>query len=943
MASLPSSDHWQRLEELFHTALELEPAQRAEFLDRSCDGDAALRREVEALLNSSEKSWGFFQKPLQATAEQVSATAETSQQLGPYRIVRLIGEGGMGKVYLATRADKLYEQQVAIKLVQTHVGRMGDLLMRFSSERQILANLAHPNIARLLDAGISPDGAPYLVMEYIEGVPIDKYVAANALSVRARLELFQTVCSAVEYAHRNLVVHRDIKPGNILVTTEGSAKLLDFGIAKLQQPTGAGDQVLTRATERLMTPEYASPEQARGRAITTATDVYALGALLYALLTGRPPFSIVSRDPLEVAQIICERPPTRPSASVKREAGLPKHEKGKLKGDLDNIVLKALRKEPEKRYATVGELAEDVRRYQEGYPLQAGSGAWSYRAAKFIRRHKIAVSAAVLMTLAVLGFSAGMGILARHARREQSTAAQEAQFLSSLFAAATPDVQRGKTITARDVLDLGAKRIDAELGGQPEVRAAMLDNIGWSYFALGDYDQAKELLEKSYTLRRQTLGDNALPTAESAEHYAEALRIQGNYAAAEPLLRQALSIRQKQAGPRSQQTGESLTDLGECLFLLGRLTEAEPILRQAINVVSPEWPQAAGARNYLGQVLMAEGRYGEAAQSLHEAVDIDTHVLGADAPDTMISMHNWAGSLMDLGNLTEGEKVERQVLAARQRVSGPDHPDTAYSLNNLGWVLLERGDWAGAEPFLAQNLEYIRKRLGDQHPRLASALNNWARLEQGKGNYDEAEKYYRQALTVLQEDKAGEGFSAAKIEANLGLLELDRGRYSAAEQWSRHALELRKKRGGDQHPDVASSLLDVGIERSFQGDLAGAEPMLRQALEIRSTRLGTAHMLVIAAKVRLGEVLTAEAKLPEAESVLREAVNSAHNSPFALVPWQVADAESALGVCLARRGQNGEARSLIEKSMAALKTHPEAALRKRALAKAASVLAQAGQ
>ena len=950
MAATPGSDHWRKLEELFYGALDLEPSERPAFLDRSCGSDFELREEVEILLNSSDRTWGFFQRPLRAIAGQVTAASDFFvQRIGDYKVIRPLGEGGMGKVYLAARADELYEQQVAIKLVQAGTGHTGDLLLRFSAERQILANLVHPNIARLLDAGIAADGSPYLVMEYIQGVPIDQYVASHALPIRQRLELFRTVCSAVEYAHRNLVVHRDIKPANILVTREGVPKLLDFGIAKLLLRTGATDAKLTRATERLMTPEYASPEQARGHTITTATDVYSLGGLLYALLAGRSPFKLVSRDPLEIARIICERSPTRPSSADHDHASLPKGDEAKLKGDLDNIVLKALRKEPERRYATVAEFSEDVRRYLEGYPLQAGSNAWTYRAAKFVARHKVAMTAAVLMTLAIVGFSIGMGWLARNANRERNKAEQqrlraeqEAEFLSGLFKSATPDAQRGKTITARDVLDLGARRIDRELSGQPEVRAAMLDSIGSSYVALGLYDQAQPLLEQAYLIRKQRLGNENLDVAESASNLAMVARGQGHYSKEEALLREALAIREKLAKGNSALLGETLANLGECLYLQSRAQDAEPALRKAIAVSPENTVVIAGARNYLALVLEKRGAYEEATQLLRSAAEISAQNEGTDSPDYLVAMHNLATAEGTLGNLSEAETTERKVLEIRQRVSGKEHPDTTYSLNNLGSILLERGDWPAAEPYLKESLEINRKQLGEKHPRVATSLNNWGRVLQAKGDYNGAEKYYRQALSLLQENKAGESWGAARIEANLGLLQLDRGDYVGAERYAQQALDLRRKLGGDQNPDFASSLIDVGVARFFQGDASGAEPLLRQALEIRKKvflSVGCAH--IVAAEVRLGEVLTAEGKLPEAEPILRHAVQSAHSSAFTLLSWQVAEAESALGVCLARMNQTAEARSLIQKSSDALKTHPEAAFRRQALERSAGALALA--
>jgi len=886
MATQPTDDRWRQLEAFFYKATEAEPSQRAELLDRFCEEHPPLCQEARALLQSSEETWGFLHDPLREAAQHITASPDlTGEIIGAYRIVRLLGEGGMGRVYLAERADDLYQQQVAMKLVQTGAGLTRDLLMRFTAERQILANLVHPNIARLLDAGLTPDGLPYLVMEYVEGTPLDRCATNHGFSIAQRLNLFRAVCSAVEYAHRNLVVHRDIKPANILVTSEGTPKLLDFGIAKLLQSPGTAGEGLTRETERLMTPEYASPEQVRGQTITTSTDVYALGGLLFTLLTGRPPFRIQSTDPLEVARVICEQAPTRPSLALRQNAEASAGVREKLSGDLDKIALKALRKEPEKRYASVAELSEDVRRYVEGYPLQAGSNAWSYRAYKFIRRNWAGVTAAILMTLAILGFSIGMAVLAKRAREEraravqqQHKAEQEAAFLLGLFQATTPDVERGKTITARDVLDLSVVRINRELGAEPEVRAAMLNSVGSSYLALGLYDQAQPLLEQAYALRKPF--GATMELAESAASLAGLRRAKGEYSAEEPLLREALAIRQKLAGGDRLLLSETLGDLGECLYLQSRTKEAEPVLRDAISIGPQDTQQRAGAQNYLALVLEKRGAFQEAASLLRAAVETSAKNSGTDGTDYLTALHNLAGALSDLGDLQGAEAAERQVLSIRERVSGKDHPDTLYSLNNLGWILLEKGEWEGAEPYLKLALEVNRKRLGVKHPRMAASLNNWARVLQAKGDYAGAEKSYVQALTLLQENHQSENWSAAKIEANLGALRLDRRDYAGAQRYGQQALDLRRKLGGEENPDVASSLVDVGLALAFQGDTSGAEKDMRAALEIRKRLLNAGHPRILASEVRLAEVLMTENKLPGAEAILRDATQSAAQSPF---------------------------------------------------------------
>lgn len=928
---MSTAGDWQRIEQLFHAALEMEPTARPEFLQQSCGTDAHLRHEVESLLASADQTIGFAREAVQQVAQQQSESQFAGKRVGAYKLEKILGEGGMGSVYLATRADEVFHQQVAIKLMHPALRPSRVMLLRFHAERQILASLNHPNIARLLDGGITDDDLPYLVMEYIEGVPIDSYASAKHLSLRQRLQLFQTVCLAVGYAHRHLVVHRDIKPGNILVTNDGVPKLLDFGIAKLLQPEG--NSALTRETERMMTPEYASPEQARGEAVTTATDVYALGALLYQLLTGQPPFKIATRNPLEIARVICEQQPVRPSTAVRNATPSAHSEMKALKGDLDNIILKALRKEPDKRYASVEALAEDVGRYLEGYPVHAASDSWRYRTVKFVGRHRAAVAAALVLVLAITGFSVGMGLFAQRARRERLRAEKQNQFLTSLFQAATPEVEQGKPIMARELLDEGAKRIDQELASEPQVQAAMLDAVGRSYFALGIYDKAQAMLQRADDLREKTLGDSGLDTAATLDTLGSVLEAQGGFDKAEPLFRKSLAIRRRILGERDPQTVVVLSDLGQCLYYQNRDAEAETLLRRAIATAPPDTETANGAKNYLALVLERKGAVGEAAQLLRETVESTRRIQGPDSPNYAVCLHNLAGALADLGNLQEAVTTEKEVLDIRRRVSGPDHPDVNYSLNNLGWFLLEEGDWKDAEPYLREGLDRNRRLLGEKNPRVATSLNNWARLLQGQGDYPGAERFYRQALDLLGVGAGKPTWSVAKVEANLGVLHLDRGDYPGAERYARQALEWRQKLGGDTNPDVASSLTDVAIAMSFQGKNADAEPLLRQALDIRKQTLAPGHPKIIAAQVRLGEVLVLENKADAAEPLLREAVQATKGRQFPLLTWQAAEAESALGACLTSLGRTAEGESLIRQSTEGLRTHPEAALRKRALAR----------
>ena len=836
----------------------------------------------------------------------------------------------MGKVYLAARADDVYQKLVAIKLVRTDFAKNEVAAVRFRAERQILATLDHPNIARLLDGGVTAAGVPYLVMEFVDGVPITQYCATHHLAAEERLRLFSAVCTAVEYAHKNLVVHRDLKPANILVTTEGIPKLLDFGIAKLLD-TDLAEQERTRTVDRMMTPEYASPEQIRGDGITTATDVYALGVLLYELLAGRRPFQLETRSPFEVAREICEVEPTAPSVACKANPLLAVPDaQHVLAGELDNIVLMAMRKEPSRRYVSVGAFAGDVQAYLSGYPVQARTDTWGYRSGKFVRRHRTAVALAGLMVVSLIGFSIGMGLLAKRANRERTTAQREAQLLASIFQAASPDQARGHEITARELLDQGAARVERELAGEPEMQATMFDNIGESYLRLGAYDRGQGILQRAYDLRKRAGANLDFATTETS--LATALRLQGKYDQADPLFRDALKIRQAKLGSNDMQVADSLSGLGECLYLEDRFSDAEPVLRQAL-AINRNLDTHAGndTRNYLALVVERSGNYPEAVQLLREALDISQRQNDTDSPDYANTMHNLAGALMDAGDLSEAEDMERQDLALRRQILGNDHPDLGYALNNLGWLLLEKGEPEAARAPLEENLEILRKKLGDQHPRVAVGLNNWGHMLEEEGDYAGAEKSYQQALSILEKTTGAKSWTVAKVLFNEGNLELDRSDPAAAERYGRQALEMHRVLGGEDAPDVASDLILVAEARRFQNDSAAAEPLLRQALAIREKKFPRAHPHLIAAEVRLGEVLIEEGKAQEASPILERAMQMAHTPPFPLLAWQVAEAEHAMGACDAALGHSADAEKLLKQSEGPLQQDPQKAVRIRAL------------
>ncbi len=881
-----------------------------------------MRKEVESLLAASERTLSDLQQPaLEAAREIVAGPAITGKFVGPWQILETIGDGGMGRVYLARRADQAYEQKAAVKIMRSDFGGDPVMLQRFRIERQILAKLNHPNIARLLDGGVSAEGLPYLVMEHVEGVSIDAYCRQRELSVEERLRLFRTVCGAVEYAHRNLVIHRDIKPGNILVTPVGAPKLLDFGIARLLDPEFAGE-ARTRASQLLMTPEYASPEQVRGEPVTTAADVYAMGVLLYELLSGARPFRAKTDNPLEIARLICDETPAPPSVAAKGP------EVRQLRGDLDRIVMMAIRKEPERRYASIEQFSADVEAYIEGYPLQARTATWSYKAGAFVRRHRAGVIAAALFALALAGFGIGMGVLAKRAYRQRETADRERQFLAGMFQAATPEVALGQTITARTLLDRAAGRIDRELGGEPEVRASLTETIAEAYRSLGLADQSLALAQKALRLETASRGANAPETLRTIELLGELYRDKGQYAQAEPLLERVIASRTAAFGPRSPQTAAVMAELGECYYWQAKDDQAISLLRKTLAIDRANGPDyGADTRNYLALTLERKGGFDEARELLQESADIFRRTKGPRSPDYAISLHNLGSALIDRGDLSGAEKMIREAADIRRAVLGTKHPDYVLSLNNLGYIDIEQGDWRKAEPLFKEALAIDRERIGADNPRIAALMNNEARVLEAKGAWQQADDEYNRALNLLRGANAEETWAAAAITANRGILRFDQGNYGAAEQFAQSALALRRKLGGAGTPAFADSLIEVAEDRAFAGDAASAEPLLRQALDIRRKMLWPGHPAIATAEVRLGEALIAEGKASEAEPLLRGALDAVRHEPFPLPAWQIAEAENAYGECLKVSGRGREGEAPAAQSLHALEADPRPAYR----------------
>jgi serine/threonine-protein kinase len=924
-------ERWRRIETLFHQAEALSATRRADFLARACGDDPELRREVESLLAAD----GGVGRALDEAIARAAGSAVGDPilpRIGAWEVLREIGRGGMGTVYLARRADRAFEQQVAIKVIRGGVADRAQI-DRFRAERQILANLDHPAIARLLDGGATDDGLPYLVMEYLEGEPIDRWCDQRCLPIAARLELFLRVCDAVQYAHQNLVVHRDIKPSNILVTAHGAPKLLDFGIAKLLDPAGGQSLALTGSLDRLLTPDFASPEQVRGTPVTTRTDVYALGLLLYLLLTGQPPYRFRSTRPQEIERVVCEQPPTAPSAALLAtadgETTVPPaaaRARGevtarlarRLRGDLDNIVLKALAKEPERRYAAVGELMEDVRRHLEGRPIRARPATLGYRLSRLASRHRTAFASAaavlVLVTVLIALYITGVRRERDRARVEAAKAAQIAGFLTSLFEVSDPGESKGQEVTARELLERGAERIDAELEGQPQVQAALMDVIGKVSRKVGLYDQARRQLERSLEIRTALHGPSHPEVAAGLDDLATLLHETGDYGRAEALFRQSLTMRVALFGDRHADVVASLNNLGSLLQDRGRFEEAEALYRRALALAG-RLPDAANRDdssllNNLGRVLQERGDLEGAEVFLRRALEQRRKLHGDLHPAVESSLASLATLARARGRYAESEALDREALSISQKLYRPPHLRIAMRLNNLSALLKEMGEVAEAERLQRQALAMFRGLYGDRDPRVAMGLNNLANLLHDRGAFAEAKAMHEEALAVNLEIHGEEHPNVAGSYNNLAVLLKDMGDYDAAEPLQRKALALDRALLGDDHPYVAGDLDSLAGLLLERGEPEAALPSAEESLRVKRRQLGDQHADTALTVALIGRILLASGRAAEAEPLLRDAL-AIRRGALPEGHWEIAASESHLGACLTALGRYDQAEPLL--------------------------------
>lgn len=870
-------DTWRRVRSLFDQAVELDGQARASFLDHVLAGEDAVRDAVEALLAADASAEGFMDQPIVArpsTMDDVRDAARLAEagndardeagnenrvkphpsidrlagsHIGHYRVLRRIGQGGMSTVYLAVRDDDTFARRVVLKLVRADRSD-ADLDRRLRTERRILAGLDHANIARLFDGGTTEDGRPYFVMEYIEGLAIDAFADQHQLSIDERLTLFRKVCAAVHYAHQNLIVHRDLKPSNVLVTASGEPKLLDFGIAKVINPELADHEIhATASWLRMMTPQYASPEQARGRPVTTATDIYSLGVVLYQLLAGCLPFDFARCSAREIERIKTEHDPPKPSTASRRpgpDAGSrdeiardrrvrPHDLRRRLSGDLDSIVMKALRSAPQRRYASAERLADDLERYQRGRPVEARQGSWRYRAGKLILRHRSAAVSALLLGAMLLATAAMLFAQHRQVVQERDEANFERRqrqtvldLLVDILRVADPNVSQGETLTVREALERSGPKLRRQLRDQPALSAELLHTTGTIYYNLGLFTRARADLEQALALRQALYGDQHASVGATLSQLALVLGELGELESARAAAARAVaSVRSlahaSRAGRRSAAMDRRLV----------------PLLNNQVTILcwSHDYQTAEAPATQAVALARAEGVDPERlARALYNRGTVHLH---RDQPRAAAPLFRQA---LDL-------------LALRY---GDHHPSLAPPLSNLGSALRRSGDLDGAETTFRRVLALQRQSLGDQHPSLASTLNNLAAVLALRHRGAEAIELYQRALAILRSAVGEDHFRVRFLELQIASVRVDLGEAATVETQLRPRLEAWRAQRADGDRSVAmgdrvlaqaldalhrdgeaQALLEAGLARALEAGEPATAKAYRQALDSRSAAL----------------------------------------------------------------------------------------------------------
>ena len=880
---------WSRTWDLFHEAMELRPDERAEFLAAACGTDHALRREIEELIANASSSGMLDRSPGAVIAIHEPAEIFIGKRIGNYVVRRHIGSGGMAMVYEAEQESPV-RRRVALKLI--HAGTSADAAARFAIERQALALMDHPNIARVFDAGLTEDGRPFIAMEYVEGVPLGEYCDRQSLDVPQRLRLFAQVCKAIQHAHQKGIIHRDIKPSNVLVTVVDGVpmpKVIDFGVAKAVVPLADVDGgARTHHGLLIGTVEYMSPEQLdpHGNDIDTRSDIYSLGAMLYELLAGVLPFdwSAIRKAGLDGLYKTARESEARPASARFRELdperaariaaarrSSPTQLRRDLEGDVDWILLKALDRERARRYSSAAEFADDIRRRLDNEPVLAGPPTARYRLRKFARRHRAGVVAAglIAIALAVVATALTMQTIeirraAARAERERVRAERVSEVMTDIFDAADPLEGRGSEVTARQALDRSAARI-ARMTDEPQVKAAVLHAIARSYTRLRVYDSAEKYAHEALAIRRRIHAGDHIETAETLEILGRIYLLRANIPAAMRALEQGVAMKTR------------------------LLTADDP--RRAEGLV------------FLASAQRSEGRFVDAERSLREALRISP-----DDNVTVLAREEYGNLSVRRGDLVEADKQYRAALVVRRKTGS--EPRIAETASKIGTVAWESGDYAGAEVMLREALSLIEKHAGPDHESLAVPLGTLALALHFQSKYDEAARAYERSLAIWRKRHGDSHPNVTMTLNNLGLLAHDQGRFAEAERYFRETMALQHTYSKKEIPEFALPMSNIARLYHDQGKYAEAESLYRQALDIRRRLLKPGSPAIADTLGWLGKLLTETNRVAEAESMIREALKM-REANLRRDDWRVAEMRSLLGANLAAQHRYAEAEPLL--------------------------------
>ena len=813
---------WERVQALFHDALRSPETDRAAFIDRQCGDDRELRDAVMSLLDEDARGPSLLDRGIAVAADDVLDGADdlpVDRTFGPYRVTRRLGEGGMGVVFLAERVD--LGTTAAVKILRD-AWLSPSRRDRFALEQRTLAQLNHPSIARLFDAGTLPNGTPWIVMEYVDGVPLLEYCRTHVLSVLDRLRLFRQICDAVQYAHRNLIIHRDLKPSNILVRADGVVKLVDFGIAKQLASLDAPID-RTSTSLRVMTPAYAAPEQITGDPIGIHTDVYGLGVVLYELLTGCLPFDVAGRTTGDVERLILEHDPDRPSAVARRESATWASGVGKAAwADLDVLCLTAMHRDPLRRYPTADAVIRDVDHFLSGAPLDARPDRLGYRTSKFVRRHWRPLVAAAAVLIAVVGLVTFYTVRLTIARNTAVTEAARTQriqrFMLNLFSGGDQSAGPADELRVVTMLDRGVQEARA-LDAEPFVQAQLYLTLGSMYQKLGKLDRADPLLRSALEQRRRLLGDQDPEVAESLVALGRLREAQATFDEAERLVREGLEKDKARLGPRHRSVARDTTALGQILESRGAYEKAIPVLEEAVALNSQPGSDPldlAGSLTALANTHFYVGHYDVSGTLNQRAIGIYRQTYGNTHPLIADALVNLGAIEQERGRFVQAEQFHRQALEIYRAWYGADHPETASALTMVGRAVIQQNRLDEGGAIMREALAIQQHVYGAVHPRVASALNEVGNVQTRQGRLDEAEATFKRLVAIYREVYQDKHYYIGIALSNLANVYQERQQYATAESLFREVLRRYADTLPENHQLVGIARIRLGRQIVMQ-------------------------------------------------------------------------------------------------------------------------------